>query len=382
MQETLLRGEGPKVFHSVRARWGPTSYVWALVVGIALIGGLTADVIRRDFRTTLTLWNSRLSGAAISRTWILQNSLQETQDDTQVLADFAPTRELLLLGKEGSGAYVPQAALLKQAVGLFDEYRRVYEYAAICLLDSEGQVVVEATDSSAWTGVIRSALFKNLIRMEASRRQYAVATLQTSSEERVLIFMMPVFTAAAVNKWGSGPASPLGGCGHSRPSGSGTHSAAQGESNFTHTGEALLLWSQGGEGGYASPRRYLGARPAHRVSSSDTLKRAVPSAVEDHPVFGQFLDYRGVAVIAAMQKIPSLDGRRGLQGGPRRSIRRFSPYPPSPNIRSRCHTPGVRWYAFVAQAECGWSRDERKNRTTAGDPRRAPANGSFTANTQ
>ncbi len=308
MLETLLRGEGPKVFHSVRARWGPTSYVWALVVGIALIGGLTADVVRRDFRTTLTLWNSRLSGAAISRTWILQNSLQETQDDTQVLADFAPTRELLLLGKEGTGAYVPQAALLKQAVGLFDEYRRVYEYAAICLLDSEGQVVVEATDSSDWTGVIRSALFKNLIRMEASRRQYAVATLPTPSEERVLIFMMPVFAADAVKKGGSGPASPLGVVVILDPLTRELIPLLKVQSNFTHTGESLLLWSQGGEGAYASPRRYLGAKPAHPVSSSDTLKRAVPSAVEDHPIFGQFIDYRGLAVIAALQKIPSLDG--------------------------------------------------------------------------
>ena len=129
-----------------------------------LLEALTAYVIHRDYRTTLTLWNSRLSGAVISRTWILRNSLQESQDDTQVLADFASTRELLLLGKDGSGVPVPRAALLKQVVGLFDEYRRVYEYAAVCLLDPEGRVVVEATDSTAWAGVIQSAQFKDLIR--------------------------------------------------------------------------------------------------------------------------------------------------------------------------------------------------------------------------
>ena len=56
------------------------------------------------------------------------------------------------------------------------------------------------------------------------------------------------------------------------------------------------------------PAGTSGAGSAHRVSSSDTLKRAVPWAVEDHAVFGQFLDYRGVAVLAAMQKIPSLEG--------------------------------------------------------------------------
>ena len=323
MQETLLRREGPDVSHSVRARFLPSPYIWALAVGIALIGGFTAYVIHREYRTTLTLWNSRLSGAAISRTWFLRNSLQESQDDTQVLADFAATRELLLLGREGSGAPAPRPGLLKQVVGLFDEYRRLYEYAAVCLLDPQGQIVVEATDSNAWAGVIRSAQFKDLTRVVASSRDYTVETLQTSSEERALIFMMPVLTSAAVNKSGGGPNSPLGMIVIIDPLARELIPLLKAENNFTHTGEALLLWSQGGEGSYASPRRYLWAGLANRVSSSDTLKRAATSAVEDHAVFGQFLDYRGVAVVAAIEKIPSLRGRRGLQGGPRRSIRRF-----------------------------------------------------------
>jgi len=307
MQETPLQGEGPNGFHSVRARWRPTSYVWALAAGIVIIGAVTAFVIHRDCRTTLTLWNSRLSGAVISRTWMLQNSLEESHDDTQVLADFAPTQELLLRGREGSGAPVPRAALMKQVVGLFDEYRRVYEYAAVCLLDPKGEVVVEATDSSAYAGVRRSAQFIDLIRTEASRRQYEVATLQTSSKESVLIFMMPVFAAAA-NKLRSRPTSPLGVLVILDPLGRELIPLLKAESNFTHTGEALLLWLQSGEGGYVSPRRYLLAGSADRVSSSDTLRRAVPSAIEDHAVFGQYLDYRGISVIAAMQKIPFVDG--------------------------------------------------------------------------
>jgi two-component system, cell cycle sensor histidine kinase and response regulator CckA len=308
MEETLFRGEGANVLHPVRARWRPTSYVWALAVGIALIGALTAYVIHRDYRTTLTLWNSRLSGAVIGRTWILRNSLQESQDDTRVLADFASTRELLISGRDGSGVPVPRAALLEQVVGLFDEYRRVYEYAAVCLLDPEGRVVVEATDSTAWAGVIQSAQFKELIPAGTSRRHYAVKTLQTSSGARTLIFMIPVFISAAVNKLGSGPISPLGTVVILDPLARELVPLLEAESNFARTGEALLLWLQGDEGGYASPRRYLWAGSADRVSSSDTLKRAVASAVEDQAVFGEFLDYRGVAVIAAMQKIPSLEG--------------------------------------------------------------------------
>ena len=87
--------------------------------------------------------------------------------------------------------------------------------------------------------------------------------------------MMPVFAGAAVNKSGSGPTSPLGVVVILDPLARELIPLLKAESNFARTGEALLLWSQGGEGGYASPRRYLSAGSADRVSSSDTLKRAV-----------------------------------------------------------------------------------------------------------
>ena len=260
MRQSLPRGEEPNVFHSVPARWRPPSYVWALALGMALIGSLTTYVIHRDYRTTLTLWNSKLSGAVIGRTWLLRNSLQESRDDTQVLADFVPARELLLLGREAGGVSVPRAALLKRVVGLFDEYRRVYEYAAVCLLDSKGKVVVGATDPGAWTAVIQSAQFKDFTRTRASIRGYSVGTLPASSEERALIFMIPVFTDAAVNKSGSGTTSPLGAVVILDPLARELTPLLKAESNFSYTGEALLLWVQGGEGGYASPRRYLVGR--------------------------------------------------------------------------------------------------------------------------
>ncbi|HTG61531.1 MAG TPA: PAS domain S-box protein [Terriglobia bacterium] len=305
MQDANPGGEEQKASHRDQARWLPKSYVFTLALGTALIGGFTSYVIHRDYRTALTLWRSRLSCAVHARTWMLRNSLQQSQDDAQVLADFAPTRELLLSEKNGSGASVPGATALKQVRGLFDDYNRVYQYAAVCLLDAEGRVVVQAMDSTAWTTVVGSAQFKELVRAVVRSRHYTVDMLQVSSEERALIFMMPVLPGIAANKSGPGPTSPVGVVAILDPLARELIPLLRSE-HVSPNAETLLFWLQDGEGRYVSPRQYPSSGSAHRVSSPDTLQRAVPLAVEDDAVFGQFVDYRGVAVMAAMQRIPSL----------------------------------------------------------------------------
>jgi PAS domain S-box-containing protein len=237
---------------------------------------------------------------------MLGNSLQQSQDDTQVLADFAPTRELLLFEKGERGASIPRATVLKQVGGLFDDYKRVYEYAAVCLLDPEGRVVVQATDSTAWTTVVGSAQFKALVGAVVRSRHYTVDTLQVSSEERALIFMMPVFPGVTANKSRSGLTSPLGVVAILDPLVRELIPMLR-ASTISPNAETMLLWMHDGEGSYASPRRWSSSGSTHRVPSSDTLKRAVASAAEDHAVVAECLDYRGIAVMAAMQKIPSLN---------------------------------------------------------------------------
>jgi len=286
----------------------PKLYIGALAVGFIFIAGTAAYIIHRDYKATLTLWSSRLSGDVASRIWILRNSLQESQDDTQVLADFPFTKELLLLAKGGSGVSVSRDALLKQVAGLFDEYERVYEYAAVCLVDPEGQVVVEATDSASWAGVIQTPQFKDLVRAALRSQHHTVDTLQTSAEERTLVFAMPVFAKATAGGLQRGAASPIGAVVILDPLARELIPLLHEARNATRSEEALLLWSQNGEGQYASPRRYREPGSDPHAAASDTLKQAVRIAAEDHVVFGQFFDYRGVPVLAVAQKIPSLAG--------------------------------------------------------------------------
>ena len=306
MQEAHPGGERQRVSRSDRPGWLPKSYVLALALGTALIGGFTSYVIHRDHRTTLIIWRSRLSGAVHNRTWTLRNSLLQSRDDTQVLADFAPTRELLLSEKDAGEASVGRATWLKQVKGLFEDYNRVYEYAAVCLLDPEGRTVVQATDSTKWAAVIQSAWFKELLLAVTRTRQYRVDAVQTPAGERILVYLMPVF-AGVESKLRSAPSSPLGVVVILDPLARELIPLLKAESVSPHTEETLLLWLRDGEVRYVSPRRYPSASSAHRVLSSDTLVEAVPSAVEDDAVFGEFLDDRGIAVLAALQKVPSLN---------------------------------------------------------------------------
>jgi two-component system, cell cycle sensor histidine kinase and response regulator CckA len=306
MQKAQPGGEEEKSSHSDRAGWLPKPYVFTLALGTALVAAFTSYVIYRDYGTTRMLWRSRLSGAVHYRTWILQNSLLQSQDDTQVLADFGPTGELLLSERDGSGASVRRANSLKQVRGLLDNYHRVYQYAAVCLFDPDGRVVVQATDSTAWTTVVGSVKFKELLRAVGQSRHYTVGTVQTPTGERALVFMMPVFGGAA-SKLRSGQNSPLGVVAILDPPTRELLPLLRAESISPRTEETLLLWLQSGEGRNASPRPDLSSGSAHSAASPDTLERAVRSEVEDDAFLGDVLDDRGVAVIAAMQKIPSLD---------------------------------------------------------------------------
>ncbi len=284
----------------------PKAPILALTLGTALIGCFAWYVIQRDHATTLDFWKSRLSAAVLYRTWLLRNSLQESQDDVRVLAEFAPTRELLHPGEEGAAQF-PRAASLHQVVGLFDDYRRVYEYAALYLLNDQEEVVVQTTDSAVWGAVIRSPQFREIFRHVTRDPHYTADLIQVSAEERALVFLMPVL-AGGTDKSRSRPRSPLGVVAILDPLARELFPLLTAEGLPARTGETLLLWLQRGEAGYVSPRRRRESGLTDRSLSPDTLVQAVSSAADDRAVFGEFVDYRGMGVMAAMQKITPLNG--------------------------------------------------------------------------
>jgi hypothetical protein len=306
MEESRPGGEAG-IFRRGSAVLPTKSYILVMVLGTMMIGGFASYVIQRDYQTTLAVWRSRLSATVLYRVWILRNSLQQSQDDAQVLAGFAATRELLLLSRDGGTRSVRGTAVLKEVAGLFNDYRRIYDYAALYLLDGEGQVVVQAADSAAWLRVVGSPKFNQILQAVKRSRQYAVDTIQASAQQRALGFVMPVFSDDTSDNVHSAPRSFLGVVAILDPVPRELHSLLTTESVPTRTGETVLLRLQDTEGVYASPRRFAVPNLTGRNLSPDTLMRAASLAAADRASFGQFIDYRGVGVMAAMQKLSLLD---------------------------------------------------------------------------
>jgi signal transduction histidine kinase len=67
----------------------------------------------------------------------------------------------------------------------------------------------------------------------------------------------------------------------------------------SHTGATVLLQLESGEGKYITI-------PTGRINKSDTLHQGAASAVESRASFGEFVDYRGVDVLAAMEKVANI----------------------------------------------------------------------------
>jgi hypothetical protein len=292
-----------------RRAWLPQSHLLAVVLGIAVIGGAASYVVRHGYQTNLDLWKSELGASVRYQTWILQNSLQQSQDDAQLLADFPSSKELLLNDVPPGAHANRQAALETQVLSLFEEYKKIYEYGALYLFDEKGRVAVSATESPL-SRVVDSPRFKEVFKSVIRSRRYAVELRRGFGQELTLIFMMPVFAGGATS--------------HTATAGAATNpSKLQSQAPIgvvvvidlftrdllplltaknvvTHTGETTLLQSEAGEWRYASG-------PARHAAASDTLLRAASSAVERRPVFGQFVDYRGVGVLAALEKIQSIN---------------------------------------------------------------------------
>jgi signal transduction histidine kinase len=279
----------------------PKSDLVIMALGSSLILGFTLWVFHFEYRTALGLSESRLSSAVRYRTWTLRNSLQQSQDDVQLLAEFVPTGDLLAFANRSGTTSSPYRASRRQVVGLFANYRKVYEYAAICLFDSQGQVLVQETGSAPWPMVIQSREFQSVLLEVLRSRHYVAALVPASGQELALAFMAPI-DAESANQQAGGP---LGVVAVLSPLDRELLPLLKGR-GATRSGETMLLQLQGAEARYVSPPRFTWPRQGARDLETDTLLRAAHSAVEDHTVFGELIDYRGANVMASMQKIPAL----------------------------------------------------------------------------
>jgi signal transduction histidine kinase len=272
------------------------SSIGAFLLGAIIIAGSISYIIQRDHRSTLGIWRSRLFASVLFRAWTLRVSLQESEDDSRLLADFEPTSDLLASPKDRDA----RARVTKQ----FHSYRKIFGYSAVYLLDREGHTVIADADTPLWSNVLRSPAFLQSFRAAKSSKRYVVNIIGTTGTELALLFATPVSAVNAASRSTVRIGSPTGFLAILSPLSRELGPLLLAQSEPTRTGETLLVQLEESGARYISARR-LGSAASER-RSSDQLLQASRSAVEDRVSFGQFDDYRGVEVMAGMQRIPEI----------------------------------------------------------------------------
>ncbi len=293
--------QGPSLPTLPRTAWRdiPRAYIVAFAIGTALIASLTWYHIKKEERTARAYWEARVASNADERFWVVSNYLDDRRDDAEVLAAL-PIVETLLSDQPKIGHVpLPRLELQRQLTDFLDAFIAVYGYPGVYLLDPEGLPVAQST-SSARLG----SQGTDFCRTVARTGMFRVDLVPGKS---LLRFSMPVFAES-----GARPATNV-----SRPvigvvtllsdpaKGLFPHLTAEGVP--TRTAETVLLRRQGSEVLYFSPLRNPPSADANLHRSVDQLDLAAHAALDGRETFGEFIDYRGVRVLAATRRIPLTD---------------------------------------------------------------------------
>ena len=290
--------------HPKPAAWLPKSHWLAIFVGMLAISGFAFYMVRQSHQAALDHWQTELSASVRFQTWIVRNSLQQSKDDAQMLADFAPSKKCLLHAGAAIAGTRPTVEE-QQVASRFDEYRKIYEYDALYLLDAEGRIAVLRTDSAPADVVLRTPKFSEAFASVARNRRFAVELAPGFGKKLSLIFMMPVFAGDQGGNEPRASDSLLGAVVIVDPFDRDLLPLLAAQTVVSRTGETVLLQLDNSGARYTSPLRYRPGRGG-RAPVPDTLRQAASSAMETKALFGQFVDYRGVSVLASMEKIEGI----------------------------------------------------------------------------
>ena len=305
MREASSHSEDSGFSPPRRAAWLDKFDVLIFLFGTTLIVCAASYTIHRDYLTTLNLWRSELSAAVIHRSWTLRSALRQSQDDAGLLAEFTPTQDLLAPQRNGSKPTLPPTVIQSQVMDLFDDFQRVYEYATLYLYDDAKRVVVRAgTSANSSDGVTQIAEFKQTLEATIKNGHYTVKLVRDPQRGLSLVFVMPAF--AHRGKGAAQGASPVGAVALVDPFAKELLPLLKTRTPVTRTGELALLQVQNGDASYAS-RGYESSGLLDPFSTSDTLRKSAVAAVDDRASFGQYIDYRGIEVVAAMQRVADID---------------------------------------------------------------------------
>ncbi len=280
----------------------PKTQALALALAVLVLGAVIGLHFRADYSETITYWQGRQSGIADVRARIISNWLSERRADGEVLAAFPAVQELLSPPPPRPSPPASRAPSTKQLTSIFERFAAAYNYADILLLNGDGQILARSPESAEIDSQARE------IALQAVRtRKARVDFLGNSPSNGTINFSIPVL-----------PAGKAGGAASPSPSAPGVmvleippektlFPLLTSVSVPTATGETVLVIRKGNDILFCGPLRYTPHGVHYLRRSLNTPRLAAAAALSQEESFGDYLDYRGVRVLAATRRIPEAD---------------------------------------------------------------------------
>ena len=279
----------------------PASWSELLVFLLAsgIIVAFTSYHIARTYQNERTSWGLRQASIVEDRASAVSNYLHERQADAEVLAALPSVRELLSQPPGARDGSPRRPALKRELTALLDRFTRVFGYSAISVLGRDGQAFLRATGSTEISArspeLVQATLRDGKTRVDLSGES------PQSSQLRLAVPVIAREEPPAV-------VSPLGNVlGIVEVQISPMHRLYPllATSPLPATSEETVLVRRAGQGvEFISPLRSRDSRSSFLRQPSENGELAAVAALEGTQEMGDFLDYRGVRVIAATRRIP------------------------------------------------------------------------------
>ncbi len=264
-------------------------YLAILASVVGLVAALVAALIRFQYQTNLRVWNERESSLAEDRSRMVTEWLEEQRADAQTLA----TRPEVIAALSKPALPETRRHSEKALGAVLETYEHAYSYVGVCVFDAAGQPVVETVAAKKLPEGLREAFGA---RAGAEGIGFDVVDFPDSI---ALSTSAPVFlkSADATERRAAGSVALVAELDRT------LFSVLLRESFPTRTGETLLVRKDRDKVEYISPLR-------HPMAGKTTIRvpyqapgLSARAALEGKKTFGEFVDYRGVRVLAATRRI-------------------------------------------------------------------------------
>jgi two-component system, cell cycle sensor histidine kinase and response regulator CckA len=256
--------------------------------------------IASHYKKEMASWQTRQTSLADDQAQRVEDWLKERQGDAQVLSAAPAVRAVLRAHALGRSA-APLSSTPRESPANLDNLAKSYSYAGVFVLDQDGQVVLQSTQS-----VPLNPVFSEYCRAAASSRKALEVLVGDLPVDTQMGFISPVFPESASSVRGRPLTDPLGIVLLVSDASKSLFPLVTRDVIPTRTGETLLVRRDGNDVVFFSPERLA-------PTLSRQLRFPLPSApvparlaLEGRATFGAYMDYRGVQVLAATESIPGI----------------------------------------------------------------------------